>query len=343
MRQLFLLLCFCCVWPAEAQLQLWECNFNSSTWLAGWDNTNDPPKVGIAFGSTNITRYVDATAPGGAYLRIAYPAGSYVPSGSPPAPIGGTQFYGAVLHTNGNSPLDAVILQYSVRFPTNFNYVMGGKLPGLYGGTGNTGSDFPTGMDGFTTRFMWRASGAGEAYPFLPTSAPNDGTELGKGNWYFTGDAKWHTLKQQCTLNTVGASNGVIQTWYDGALVLTATGLFFRSTNTLHIDGVIFQTFFGGDATDWATPVNTYADFAAFSVSDPNQNAPILSITPSGTNVVICWPTNCGPGFLLEKSSSIMSTNDWSSLSGASISDGQYVLTNAIGLTNTFYRLLKSE
>src|SRR5579862_3536492 len=123
MRLLLLLFCFGCVWKVDAQLQLWNCNFTNSDWLAGWDNTNDTPKKGIAFGSTNITRTFDATAPGGAFLRIAYPAGSYAPSGSPPAPIGGTQFYGAVLHTNGNTPLDSLILQYSVRFPSGFNFV----------------------------------------------------------------------------------------------------------------------------------------------------------------------------------------------------------------------------
>jgi len=231
--------------------------------LAEWNNA-DAPKPGISFGSTNITRVVDASAPGGAFLRLAYPAGSYAPSGSPPAPIGGAQFYGAVLHTNGNTRLDALDLQFSVRFPTNFNFVKGGKLPGLYGGAGNTGTNTPNGADGFTTRFMWRTNGAGEVYAFLPTSA-GDGTELGKNNWQFSGDNQWHTLRQQCVLNDPGVSNGTIQVWYDGAMVLSTNSLYFRSTNSLKIDGVVFQTFFGGGDTSWATPVTTYADFAAFS------------------------------------------------------------------------------
>jgi hypothetical protein len=215
-------------------------------------------------------------------------------------------------------------------------------MPGLYGGTGNTGTDFPNGTDGFTTRFMWRTSGAGEAYPFLPTSAPSDGTELGKGNWHFAGDGQWHTISQQCTLNTIGASNGVIQTWYDGSLVLTATGLFFRSTNSLHVDGVIFQTFFGGGDTSWATPVTTYADFANFSVADPNQTTPpTLAISLVGTNAVISWPTNAGAGFVLETTTTFLLTNVWTPLSGAVVSNDQYVLTNGISSSGCFYRLSK--
>jgi len=343
LRLLMILSCFC-VSEAQAQLVLWQCNFTNSDWLAGWDNTNDVPKKGIAFGSTNITRIVDSSAPGGAFLRITYPAGSYAPSGSPSAPIGGTQFYGAVLHSNGNAPLDALILQFSVRFPTNFNFVKGGKLPGLYGGTGNTGTVFPNGTDGFTTRFMWRTSGAGEVYPFLPDSYPNDGDELGKGNWHFSGDNQWHTLRQECVLNDIGASNGVIQVWYDGALVLNANGLFFRSTNSLNIDGVIFQTFFGGGDTSWATPVTTYADFAAFSVSDPNQtnaSPPQLTIALDENNVILSWPTNGGSGFNLESSDSLFSTNTWNSVPGGSVAGDQFEVTNAIGPTNCFYRLSK--
>lgn len=339
MSRLLMIVFGLCVSGAQAQVVLWQCNFTDTNWFAEWDNA-DASKKGIPFGSTNITQIIDPSAPGGAFLRISYPAGSYAPSGSPPAPIGGTQFYGAMLHTNGYAPLGALILQFSVRFPTNFNFVKGGKLPGLYGGAGNTGSDCPTGTDGFTTRFMWRTNGQGEAYPFLPTSCPSDGTELGKGKWLFKGDNQWHTVQQKCVLNDAGASNGVIQVWYDGALVLSSNNLYFRSTNSLQIDGVVFQTFFGGGDTSWATPVTTYADFAAFAVSDPNQiNLPQLTISQAGNYVILSWPTNGTSGYLLESSTAIGWSNAWNVISNSSITSGQFTVTNAIGSTNCFYRL----
>lgn len=341
MARLLVILFGLCVSRAQAQVMLWQCDFAETNWFAGWDNA-DASKKGIAFGSTNIAQIIDPSAPGGAFLRITYPAGSYAPSGSPPAPIGGTQFYGAVLHTNGNTPLDALILQFSVRFPTNFNFVKGGKLPGLYGGAGNTGTACPTGTDGFTTRFMWRTGGAGEAYPFLPTSCPSDGTELGKGNWLFKGDSQWHTVQQKCVLNDVGASNGLIQVWYDGVLVLNTNNLYFRSTNLLQIDGVIFQTFFGGGDTSWATPVTTYADFANFSVSDPNQiSPPQLTVTPTGSNLILSWPTNGTSGYQLESSATLGLSNAWSVVSNPSIVGGRFTATNAVGSTNCFFRLHK--
>jgi hypothetical protein len=54
-------------------------------------------------------------------------------------------------------------LKYSVYFPDNFDWVHGGKLPGLHGGnmhcTGD--SDKPNGRNCFSTRLMWREGGAG--------------------------------------------------------------------------------------------------------------------------------------------------------------------------------------
>ena len=61
-------------------------------------------------------------------LQVLYPKGSINPGNSPQ---GGTEFYAR--------PLDITravnaSLEYSVFFPVDFDFVKGGKLPGLYGG-----------------------------------------------------------------------------------------------------------------------------------------------------------------------------------------------------------------
>jgi hypothetical protein len=99
-------------------------------------------------------------------LQVFYPKGSVNPKSKPQ---GGSQFYAA--------PLDirharSVTFAYSVFFPSDFEWVKGGKLPGLYGGrTGCSGGDAAD--DCFSTRMMWRRGGAGELYlvrprPFFP-------------------------------------------------------------------------------------------------------------------------------------------------------------------------------
>jgi hypothetical protein len=90
-------------------------------------------------------------------MQIFYPEDSVNPSSTP---LGGSQIY--------FSPFDfsyatSVTLNYSVFFPDDFNWVKGGKLPGLYGGHQTcSGGDLAELC--FSTRMMWRSNGAGELY-----------------------------------------------------------------------------------------------------------------------------------------------------------------------------------
>ena len=115
-------------------------------------------------------------------LVVHYPAGSASPTVSRERgrPVGGAQ----VRAWLGTPPADSMHLRYAVRFPPGFNFVKGGKLPGLYGGVGNTGRRIPTGEDGFSARVMWRKHGDGEVYAYLPTSREH-GTSLGRGGFRF--------------------------------------------------------------------------------------------------------------------------------------------------------------
>ncbi|WP_232667380.1 polysaccharide lyase [Pseudonocardia sp. TRM90224] len=205
-------------------------------------------------------------APGGRVLRVAYPAGSA--SRSAGGPEGGLQAY---LQLAGG-PAETAELEYSVRFPAGFDFVKGGKLPGFYGGTVTGGREIPDGTDGLSTRYMWRADGAGEVYAYLPSSEEH-GTSLGRGCWSFT-PGEWTTMRQRVQLNTPGGKDGRVTVWQDGRQVLDVTGLEFRSAADLRIDGLFFSTFFGGSDSSWASPVDQYTDFAGFRLSVPAAAAP---------------------------------------------------------------------
>lgn len=105
-------------------------------------------------------------------FRVGYPAGSY--SGS----TGGTQFYSQALNSSGQAH-ERMLLSYDVWFPQGYAWVIcpwyiagadgrwnrGGKLPGLRGGPDARGCSGGSASDGehcFSTRLMWRTSGAGE-------------------------------------------------------------------------------------------------------------------------------------------------------------------------------------
>jgi hypothetical protein len=243
---------------SKSHLKIWSSDFTESHWRKHWQI--------IKRGSWGIENYEIQADPSGKFqqiLRVYYPANSASPTvtkkqGNPP---GGTQFYAQL----NLPPQDSLTLSYYVRFSENFDFVKGGKLPGLFGGVGNNGGDIPDGTDGFSTRYMWRKRGDGEIYAYLPSSKKNHGTSIGRGTWQFV-PGKWYHLEQKIILNEPGKNNGSIQVWVDDKKVLEQNGLMFRTTDTLKVDGILFSTFFGGGDSSWATRQDVYADFADFSV-----------------------------------------------------------------------------
>jgi len=58
-------------------------------------------------------------------------------------------------------------MSYTLRFSKDFDFVKGGKLPGLCGGPENVSGGRPAnGQNGFSARLMWRRDGRGEAYVY---------------------------------------------------------------------------------------------------------------------------------------------------------------------------------
>jgi len=58
-----------------------------------------------------------------------------------------------------------MMLSYEIAFDSNFDWVKGGKLPGLRGGlnsTGCSGGNQADGLSCFSSRLMWRTNGQGE-------------------------------------------------------------------------------------------------------------------------------------------------------------------------------------
>ncbi|KAF8678178.1 hypothetical protein RHS04_05488, partial [Rhizoctonia solani] len=115
--------------------------------------------VADPFPSASLAKDPDVSASAYAepVLRITYPAGSYSNHTG-----GGAQF---VQLWNSTSNFQSMVLSYEVAFDANFDFVKGGKLPGLRGGPdilGCSGGKQPTGSDCFSTRLMWRTNGNGE-------------------------------------------------------------------------------------------------------------------------------------------------------------------------------------
>lgn len=224
--------------------------------VADWHHTSQG--AFYQFGEQNL--WQDAAG-----LRVVYPRGSYDPAAvrTAGAPLGGAQFRTPFARMQLGVG-EQVGISYRVRPADNFDFVRGGKWPGLYGGGANTGGKVPNGRDGFSLRFVWQAKGLGALSAYLPTSA-KWGTVFGLGRWRFEPGQETE-LALAVRLNTPGVPDGVIAAWADDSLVLYASDVMFRTDATLRLDGFFFSSFFGGGTPDWATPVDTSARFGRMTV-----------------------------------------------------------------------------
>jgi len=99
----------------------------------------------------------------GPVLQVQYPAGSYENDDD-----GGAQLY--ALWNSSGSAFQSMLLSYEVAFDFGFDWVKGGKLPGLRGGpdpNNCSGGNQATGTNCFSSRVMWRTNGAGEGESVL--------------------------------------------------------------------------------------------------------------------------------------------------------------------------------
>lgn len=165
-------------------------------------------------------------------------------------------------------------IEYQVMFPEGFDFVKGGKLPGLSGGASPGGGKKSDGSDGFSARIMWREQGEIFQYMYWMERSPDKrwGDDL---PWTdINGDqkplrfiaGKWHTLKTEITMNTPGQRDGNITSWFDGKLALSCIGAFKAEGATFGIDNLNFTTFFGGNTPDWAPTKDEIVYFADFKI-----------------------------------------------------------------------------
>jgi len=201
---------------------------------------------------------------GAHFLRVTYPAGQFGPKDA------GVQF--VVSLPQGQ---DEVFLSYRVRFGQGFQFVKGGKLPGMVGGTSPTGclTTLSEVEGGFSARMMWRRNGA--AVQLMYTSALVD--LCGDDFPYMLGGAAarfvpglWQQVFHHLRMNTPGQADGVIQAWLGGRLALDRHDVAFRGpAHDFMIDALYFSTFFGGSDATWAPSTDQVVDYDDFVVSLP--------------------------------------------------------------------------
>ncbi|MEM7799186.1 MAG: polysaccharide lyase [Chloroflexota bacterium] len=214
-----------------------------------WDNGVEEGRIFIVAGDVAYE---------GQSLEVRYPRGTVGPKqggGQWPVELG--------------AGYNELYVAYRVRFPEGFDFVKGGKLPGLVGGEANSGGDRPNGRDGWSARMMWTREGKVIQYVYHPDQPKSSGDDMDwdlSGQRYFQ-PGVWHTVEHRVVMNTPGSSNGLIEGWFDGDLAFRREGLRFRDVDQLAIDALYFSTFFGGSGADWAAQQDESIFFDDFVIS----------------------------------------------------------------------------
>ncbi|KAF5386076.1 hypothetical protein D9615_002567 [Tricholomella constricta] len=201
----------------------------------------------------------------GPVLQARYPQGSFSYE------TGGSQWYNLWNATAG-AKFQTMLVSYEVAFDENFDWVKGGKLPGLRGSTKSnlagcsSGKEKETnGSDCFSTRLMWRKNGAGEVYASIPTANglcsqegvtcnSDTSTSIQRGTFGFV-SGRWNRVTLLVRLNDPpNVANGNIQLFYNDLKAIDQQGLQIRTNSQVYVNGFYFSTFFGGSDKTWETP-----------------------------------------------------------------------------------------
>lgn len=163
-------------------------------------------------------------------------------------------------------------LNYSVRFSPDFEFVKGGKLPGLCGGPENvSGGRRADGHNGFSARLMWRREGRGEAYVYHMDQPENYGQSFPfPEDFRFPKDVPVK-VRLAVTMNHPGQKDGTLRVWITlpGAkerLMVEKKEMQWRATSTFAVDGLYFEAFYGGGDDSWAPNKKVWADFSHIQV-----------------------------------------------------------------------------
>ncbi|GAA5821877.1 hypothetical protein JCM11251_004755 [Rhodosporidiobolus azoricus] len=197
-------------------------------------------------------------------LQIKYEKGSYAGTDEADGGIGNMQ-----LAVFGEGKKRAMA-SYEVGFNEGFDFVKGGKLPGIYGGDPNAGCTGGRNNPAcFSARMMWRQEGAGEVYAYVPIydglcdsdgayCHGEDGISFNRGSFTFEAGS-YNTITEVVIFNSdADTANGVLALYAGETLAFERHDLVFRVNESVSISSFIISSFFGGSSEDYASSADAY-------------------------------------------------------------------------------------
>lgn len=156
-------------------------------------------------------------------------------------------------------------LNYDVMFEDGWQFVKGGKLPGL-GPTKVITGCAANQKDGWSARVMWRRNGTPVIYSYHQDRANRCGDDFYSSSQFDIG--KYQAISLHVKVNDPGIANGVINLYLDGRKIASHQNVQLRDAggSKTEITNFLFSTFFGGSDESWAPSKTVYARFDNFAV-----------------------------------------------------------------------------
>ena len=222
--------------------------YNISEWKRDWNNP--------AYENGLDKTYIIDGGGGNKAMQWNYPKGSVGPT------AGGGQF-----EPPNSAQADEIYMTYNIKFKPGFDWVLGGKLPGLTGGPHSyySGVQKPAWSDGFSNGLMWGHGYGGQDdkggiyfYIYHQDMSGLYGDCIRWGNFKFqTSPERWYNITIRMVMNTIksdgsgGNYDGIMEGFVDGKLVVSKSGMRFRNTSSVHIDKMKIYSHFGGSGAEY--------------------------------------------------------------------------------------------
>lgn len=170
---------------------------------------------------------------------------------------------------------DELYFSYQITFGKDYDFSMGGKMPGL-AGLNPDASNKPDGCDsvgeddGFSLRSMFREDGRAIGYFYHQDKTEKCGDEIDyqhEGKNFSFKREKTYLIEQYVKMNDANQANGIVTIYVNGFKVLERRNMTFSENGVHAINYQYTQLWHGGNSSDWAVDRDSTAYFDHFTLS----------------------------------------------------------------------------
>jgi len=170
---------------------------------------------------------------------------------------------------------DELYFSYEITFGKDYDFSMGGKMPGL-AGLNPSVSEKPDGCntigedEGFSLRSMFREDGRVIGYFYHQDKTKSCGDEIDyqhEGKNFSFQREKTYLIEQYVKMNDANQANGIVTIYVNGFKVLESTNMTFSENGIHGINYQFTQLWHGGNSDGWAVDRDSTAYLDNFTLS----------------------------------------------------------------------------